>query len=379
MSDRPRIATVLIGVGASGTERRMACVFEHLVRRRPGRHRLVVNRDLYDHLLRAGFGLDRPEVRILEWRSFFDRKQGAHASWWTNCGRLVTLLHHRREIARICRREQIDTVQVFLEMVPVLGLWPIRGVNQIASLVSHLPKYYDRRSPSSRILKAALKNYGHIDALYEPIAEGVAALGIPRERISRPAWNCVDHIRFRPEPKEDIVTFTGRAFSFKNPDLMLQAAALARDRAPGFRFHLLGRGPILESLEQRARRAGLEGFLEIGYLPDPSRVVNRSRIHVCLEQFDNATNQSLLEGMAAGCAIVAGDVGLTARVVTPEVGVLVPLLPQAVAEAVVGLIRRPDAAAAMGRAAREKVLRNHNIDRYLDYLTGIFDAPHLVR
>jgi len=31
--ERPRIATVLIGIGASGTERRMACVFEHLARR----------------------------------------------------------------------------------------------------------------------------------------------------------------------------------------------------------------------------------------------------------------------------------------------------------------------------------------------------------
>lgn len=374
MRSRPQIATILIGVGASGTERRMACVFEHLVRRRPGRHLLIVNRELYDLLALAGFDLQRPEVKVLEARSLFDRKKGAHASWLTNCGRLVTLLRYRREIAHLCRRHAVDAIQVFLEMVPVLGLWPIRGVTQIASLVSHLPKYYDGRSPSSRILKAALRNYSHIDALYDPIARGVAALGIPEHRISHPAWNCVDHVRFRPEPKEDIVTFTARAFSFKNPELMLQAVARVRDRTPGYRFYLLGRGPIMDRLQRQALQTGLDGCLEIAYLPDPSRIVNRSRIHVSLEQFDNATNQSLLEGMAAGCAIVASNVGLTDRVVTPDVGVLVPMHPDTVAEAVLDLIRRPDTVAAMGRAARAKVLRNHNIDRYLDYLTSIFEG-----
>jgi hypothetical protein len=86
MSDRPRTATVLIGIGASGTERRMACVFEHLVRRRPGRHRLIVNRGLYDVLLSAGFDLQRPEVRVLERRFLLDRKKGAHSGWLMNPG-----------------------------------------------------------------------------------------------------------------------------------------------------------------------------------------------------------------------------------------------------------------------------------------------------
>ncbi len=379
MSDRPRTATVLIGIGASGTERRMACVFEHLIRRRPGRHRLIVNRGLYDVLVSAGFDLQRPEVRVLERRSLLDRKRGSHSGWLVNCGRLATLLHYRREITRICRRDEIDVIQALLEMVPVLGLWPIPGVVQIASLVSHLPKYYDGRSLSSRILRAALKNYSHVDALFEPIAAGVAVLGIPAHRISQPAWNCVDHFRFHPEPKEDIVTFTGRAYAFKNPELMLETVARIRARASGFRFYLLGRGPMMNRLERLARRAGLEQCLQVDYLPDPSPVVNRSRIHVCLEEFDNATNQSLLEGMASACAIVASNVGLTERVVTPDVGILVPLHPDAVAEAVLGLIARPDAASAMGRAAREKVLRNHNIDRYLDYLTGIFEAAYFVR
>lgn len=272
----------------------------------------------------------------------------------------------------------ISIVQVLLEMVPVLGLWPIPAATQVASLVSHLPKYYDRHSFSSRLLAASLRNYQHIDALYERIAKGLAGLGIPEEKISYPAWNCVDHIRFHPESKGDIVTFTGRAFAFKHPDLMLQAIDLIRRQANHFRFYVLGQGPLLKHLVHLANRSGLNGCVEVAYLPDPSPIVNESQIHVCLEEYDNATNQSLLEGLASGCAIVASDVGYTGRVVTPDVGILVPLQPEPIADAVLSLISRPDVREAMGLAARQRVLRHHNIGQYLDYLTGILtrNYPH---
>jgi glycosyltransferase involved in cell wall biosynthesis len=371
--ERPRIATVLIGIGASGTERRMAGVFERLSRRHPGRHLLIVNRDLLNVLLSAGFRLEESDLHVLEYRSWFDRKGGAQSGLLTNLGRLATLLIYRREIARVCRSLDIGVVQVLLEMVPVLGLWPLPGVTQVASLVSHLPKYYDDRSFSSRLLKRSLRNYRHIDALYERIEEGLIGMGIPREKINRPAWSCVDHIRFHPEPKQDIVTFTGRAFAFKHPDLMLRAAELIHSRANHVRFYVLGRGPLMKRLIDMARRSGSEEWLTVTYMPDPSQIVNKSRVHVCIEEFDNATNQSLLEGLAAGCAIVASDVGYTSRVVTPDVGILVPLQPEAIADAVLSLINRPDGLDAMGQAARQKALRNYSIDRYLDYLTGMLN------
>ncbi len=95
--------------------------------------------------------------------------------------------------------------------------------------------------------------------------------------------------------------------------------------------------------------------------------------HICIEEYDNATNQSLLEGLASGCAIVASDVGYTRRVVTPDVGRLVPLQPKAIADGVLSLINCPDSLDAMGKAARRKVLCNHKIDQYLDYLTEMLD------
>lgn len=371
--ERPRTATILIGIGASGTERRMACVFEQLARRHPGRHLLVVNRGLLDILLSAGFRLGAPDIHVLEHRSVLDRKVGAYSGLFTNLGRMVTLLGYRREIARVCRSLHVELVQALLEMVPVLGLWPLRGMTQVASLVSHLPKYYDGKSFSSRLLSSALRNYRHVDALYEGIAEGLVGIGVPPEKISHPAWNCVDHVRFHPEPKRDIITFTGRAFAFKRSDLMLRVAQLVHNQASHVRFYVLGQGPMMQQLIEMTRSSGLDRWVTVAYTPDPSQIVNQSRVHVCIEEFDNFTNQSLLEGLAAGCAIVASDVGYTRRVVTPDVGVLVSLQPEAIADAVLSLIGRPDRAEAMGQAARRKALLNHSIDQYLDYLTGMLN------
>jgi glycosyltransferase involved in cell wall biosynthesis len=356
----------------------MACVFEHLSRRHPGRHLLIVNRDLLDVLLSAGFRLEESDLHVLEHRSWLDRKSGAHSGLLTNLGRLATLLSYRSEIARVCRSLDIGVVQVLLEMVPVLGLWPLPGVTQVASLVSHLPKYYDGRSFSSRILARSLRNYRQIDALYERIEEGLIGIGIPREKISHPAGSCVNHIRFHPEPKRDIVSFTGRAFAFNHPDLMLRAAELIHSQVNHVRFYVLGQGPLTKQLIDMAHRSGADEWLTVTYMPDPSQIVNQSRVHVCVEEFDNAPNQSLLEGLAAGCAIVASDVGYTSRVVTPDVGILVPLQPEAIADAVLSLLNRPDVLDAMGQAARQKALRNYSIDRYLDYLTGMLNSNFVV-
>jgi glycosyltransferase involved in cell wall biosynthesis len=108
-------------------------------------------------------------------------------------------------------------------------------------------------------------------------------------------------------------------------------------------------------------------------MEDPSPVVNRSLVHISLERLDNFANQSLLEGMAAGCATVASDVGETHRVVTDEVGLLSPLEADPLADAILSLVDDPGKARKMGAAGRQRVMRNHHVDRYVDYLRLVHD------
>jgi glycosyltransferase involved in cell wall biosynthesis len=113
--------------------------------------------------------------------------------------------------------------------------------------------------------------------------------------------------------------------------------------------------------------------VDIGYVADPSAIINRSLIHVCIESYDNTTNQSLLEGMAAGCAVVASSVGATETVVTEDVGVLVNLDARDAADAIVSLLSNLEHARRLGQAARRKVLAEHNVHSYIKYLEAVHD------
>lgn len=373
--DSPRVALVLPSVMASGTERRLSFVYRHLVRRYPDEYRLVVSADLYTVLNRGGFGLDRlPGVHVLGRRSVLDLKRGAHAPALVNLGRLFTLFGYRQELVRWAARERITLLHPYLELVPFLAMLPIRHLPWIAAVVDHLPKYFDGRSLDSRLLLRAIRLSGRADCLYRKLASDLAALGVPAEALFNPAWNTANHDAFHPEPKDlRAVSFTARAIDWKNPLLMIGVMDHVLRRAPDVRFAILGTGKMESELAVQARGRPWAGQVRLGYMEDPSPVVNRSLVHVSLDRYDNFSNQTLLEGMAAGCATVASDVGQTQRVVTPDVGVRVPLEAEAIAEAILRLLESPERAQALGRAGRARVLANHHVDRYIDYLRALHD------
>jgi glycosyltransferase involved in cell wall biosynthesis len=360
----------------------MAFVYRHLVQRFPGRYRLLMAPDLYRVLNEGGYGLDELDgVHVLPPSSRLDRKRGAHASLLVNLGRLVTLMRDRAHIKRWARAQGVEVVQVYLELVPFLGVLPLAETPMIVSLVSHLPWYFDRSGFAGRALRRGVDHSLKADCLYLPIVDGLRQLGVDEAKLNWPFRNTTNHERFHPEPKEQLISFTARAIRWKNPHLMASAIARVLQRYPSARFAVLGRGPLQEGLRQVVQREGWQERVLVDFRADPSDIVNRSLIHVSIEEFDNAPNQSLLEAMAAGCAVVASDVGLTREEVTSDVGLLTSLDPADVADRIIDLLGRPQAAEALGREGRKRILRDHHVDRYVEYLDLLhdFSRPDPVR
>ena len=76
--------------------------------------------------------------------------------------------------------------------------------------------------------------------------------------------------------------------------------------------------------------------------------------------------------MACGAAVIATDVGLTARLVDPAVGRRVEPSAPKVAEAMIDLLQNQAQTAAMGRRARERVVRQHSMEAYVNYLEQLY-------
>ncbi len=377
------IAFILLSGDLGGTQRRIGNLFKFLSDRDPGRYHLIISRELYELLQKANYHLDEyPNIHIVEKKSILDFKKRAHSNVFIKAGRVFTLFYYRKEVDRIIKEYDITVIQVFLEMVPFLGVFPIKRVKTIASLVSHLPKYYEKDNVNCKLLLYALRNYDKVDALYEYIGESLINLGVPQEKVNYPRRNFVNHIQFKPEKKERIVTFSARMIRWKNPHVHLEAILKTIPHVEkDLIFYLMGNGTLLKQIQREIKNRNLEGRIKAFFCYDPSTIVNRSLIHVSIEEYDNFTNQTLLEGMASGCAIISSDVGLTKKVVTPDIGLLVGLTAEKISNAIVHLLKNPNQIKQMGLNARKKIEEEHSIDMYIDYITKVqdFDSPfHII-
>lgn len=370
-----KIALVLLSASLGGTERRIGYLFKFLSEKFPGKYHLVINRSLYDTLQKASYSLDAcNNVHIIESRSILDRKTRAHQNLLVQIGRAFTLFKYRSELKRILKHEDITTIQVYLEMVPFLGVFPLRKITSIASLVSHLPKYYDPDNINCKLLLYALKTHHLVDALYPYIGNSVIKIGIPGKKVFFPEKNFVNHIIFRPEAKENIVTFSSRMHGFKNPMMLIDAICnilpLIDD---DYIFYIMGQGELLEKVKEDVDKKGASGRIVTGFFHDPSVIINKSKIHLSIERYDNFTNQSLLEGMASGCAIIASDVGMSSMAVTPDTGMLTDLTVRNISDCLLNLINNPDKTKTMGLTSRKKILQNFSIDNYIEYIEKLHE------
>lgn len=169
-----------------------------------------------------------------------------------------------------------------------------------------------------------------------------------------------------------LVVFVGRLASEKNPFLFIEAIARARREGSECRALLLGEGPLRADCEALIARHGLQDVVTIRFSSRPFDDLRRASIFVTLQTGDNYGSQSLLEAMGAGCAVLASDVGETARVVTAEVGVRTALSVEAVAAAIGALVRDPARTRRLGSAAARVARTRFSADAYAAFLENTY-------
>lgn len=228
------------------------------------------------------------------------------------------------------------------------------------------------------------RNATHVTAVSEAVADTVAAMGVPRERITV-IPNGVDTARFLapvsaanggarraslPErwpfdgDGTPLVGSVGCLAARKDYATLLDALALLGARGIPFRAALVGDGPERAALEARIVALGLEGRVRLlGERADVERLLPEMDVFVLSSREEGIPN-ALLEAMAAGRAAVATAVGGTPEVLRDgETGWLVPPgSPGALADALADVLARPEEARRRGAAARRMTEEHMSID-----------------
>lgn len=237
--------------------------------------------------------------------------------------------------------------------------------------------------PANQLLLRATRG---LSALWIGDSESVTALtaerlAVPPERLA--TWPLFAADPQAPQakpwrPGETLRLGTlGRLHPAKGYDVLI--AALARMRAQGFappapfEVRIAGEGAMREMLGAAARQAGVENIRFVGFQERPAAFL--ADLHLYLQP---SRREGLCiaahEAMQAGLPIIASGVGeMRFSVLHGETGLLTPHDDaDALADALMALLQSPGRLAAMGSAARQRVLSRFGPVAFVKAGTEVF-------
>lgn len=171
------------------------------------------------------------------------------------------------------------------------------------------------------------------------------------------------------------VLFLGWIYDFKGVYDLLQAWALFRQRCPGWRLVVGGKGEVDEFLAT-AERLGVRGDLDfLGWVTgeDKERELRHADIFV-LPSYREGMPVSILEAMAFGVAVLTTPVGGVPDMMREDVhGLWVePGNVPALADRLCELATSSELRERLARAAYAEVVANHSIDACIDALLALY-------
>lgn len=367
---RPRIGLVLVGAGdltgGGGAERYFADLFlewRASAERRGCELWLITDAVSRRHLAAIGRELGSAYV--------FELPESPYAARWRQA-------HALRRLARDGAFDLLHLTQALPRHLP--WLWSLAFNTRRARVTVNINDYevaqwLEARRPP-RGVDLAWRTYlayfrsRTVDGFmvwYQRLVAPVNALRSGRDTPIQAARYCfVDTSQFMPAiDKHNEVVFAGRLVDVKRPGLFIDAVAAARRKAPasvdGWRFLMLGKGPLEAALRRQVAAAGLDDLLRIEFAEHVGTRLAHSRIFVSTQDEENFTSLAMLEAMACGNAIVARDVGQTRAFVREgENGNLMSHPDaEACADALLGIMGDPERQRRMGKESRRITLEEH--------------------
>jgi glycosyltransferase involved in cell wall biosynthesis/peptidoglycan/xylan/chitin deacetylase (PgdA/CDA1 family) len=264
-------------------------------------------------------------------------------------------------------RESLFILLARLMRLPVLAHFHAGDIDEYLACQPATGKLFIRK---------ALAASDRLIAVSRRSAAQLMALGDPLDIVILP--NAIDTGVFQPRRSEHDdgsigLLFIGATGKLKGErDLVHALARLEPDAARTIRASFLGYGA--ENLRPLCEEAGITSM--IGHLgpvsmADRLRFFERADIFV-LPTYAEAMPVSVIEAMAAGLAIVTTPVGGIPELIDDgENGVLFPAGDvNALAACIAGLVDNAERRRELGRRARDKVLREMDIDQYTARLIG---------
>jgi len=183
------------------------------------------------------------------------------------------------------------------------------------------------------------------------------------------------HKKVSKKDKELVVGFSGAICWEKGIRDFLEVAFVIREKMKNVKFLLVGDGPQLNWAKEAVKVLGMEkNFVFPGWQKNVGQFLEKMDIFFFPTYHLEGLSIALLEAMAMGIPIVARDIGGNRElVIDGKTGYLFKKEPsEKVAEIIVGLLKDKKKREAMGKAARERIEKYFNEERWIKKMHKIF-------
>jgi glycosyltransferase involved in cell wall biosynthesis len=156
--------------------------------------------------------------------------------------------------------------------------------------------------------------------------------------------------------------FTSRLVPNKNPITLIEAYKIAKKKIPKLNLIICGDGELMNECKKNSD----EDMYLLGFVKNIPSFLKGADVFILAPDYE-ASPRSLMEAMAMGLPCIATKVGGIPDYLDETCGVFVePKNPEMLAEKIVYLIENKKIAKELGRRAREKMLKYHDLDKNLD-------------
>lgn len=197
-------------------------------------------------------------------------------------------------------------------------------------------------------------------------------------------YNGIDHQLFKPLPKpshlKDIPTVVAaaRIFDLKDIITMIKSCAVAQKQIPNIQYLVYGDNNAVPEYTAECERLidelGIRANFKLaGYHSKPHELFCEGDISI-LTSISEGFPYTVLESMSCGIPVVATDVGGVTEALDENCGFICkPKDYVEIGNSVVTLLKDKALRERMGEYAREKVIRNFTIDKFIHAYENVYE------
>ncbi len=290
-----------------------------------------------------------------------------------------------RRIARLIAKERFDIVHMHTSHAHALGCLACAFNRTPLCIVSRRVDFAINRKPFGVPALKYRWRVNHYIAISKAVKNVLAAGGVDEKKISvvnsgverkaGPDSRAEARRSLDVAPDAKLVGNVGALVGHKGQRFLVEAAPLVVREMPSTKFVIVGEGELMGLLRDRASQLGVDNaIIFAGFQPDVHRYISAFDVFVAPSVMEGL-NTSILDAMMLGRPVVATTAGGIPEIIEHEkTGLLVPPAnPEALAAAIVELLKDPEKAERLARAGQERVVEEFSAERMVEGTIAVYE------